>query len=61
MIAAHAWDTSGGARNAGGLLTGWIQRQDALFHPAMPAPPCIQSNSLVTLVDQLSGHLLAAK
>lgn len=58
MIAAHAWDTSG-ARNAG-LLTGWIQRQDALFHPAMPAP-CIQSNSLVTLVDQLSGHLLAAK
>lgn len=57
MIAAHAWDTSG-AQNAG-MLTGWVCRQDRVFHPAMKAPAC-QSDNLVTLVDELSDRLLLA-
>lgn len=55
MIAAHAWDTAG-AQNAG-MVTGWISRQDSVFHPAMKAPFC-QSDNLVTLVDEVSDQLL---
>lgn len=51
MIAAHAWDTQGAA-NAG-FKTGWIRRQDAIYHPGMTAPHC----SGERLGDVVSGVL----
>ena len=36
LVAAHAWDVHGAHR--AGLTTGWVQRQEKIFHPALPTP-----------------------
>ncbi len=36
LVAAHAWDVHGAQR--AGLITGWVQRQETIFHPALPKP-----------------------
>ena len=56
MIAAHAWDLQGAL--AAGLQAGWIQRQDALYHPAMRQPQ-VQGEELTDVVDRLLDSLEA--
>ncbi len=50
LVAAHAWDVQG-ARRAG-LVTGWVQRQEKLFHPAMEKPD-VSGNTLLEVCGQL--------
>jgi 2-haloacid dehalogenase len=46
----HAWDVLG-ARRAG-LLTGWVTRQEGLFHPAM-GTPTVEGATLTEVVTRL--------
>lgn len=50
LVAAHAWDVLG-ARRAG-LLTGWVARVEARFHPAMGSPT-VRGDSLTEVAAAL--------
>ena len=50
LVAAHAWDVQG-ARRAG-LVTGWVQRQEKLFHPALEKPD-VSGGTLLEVCEQL--------
>ena len=50
LIATHAWDVQGAAK--AGLKTGWVERQDRLYHPAM-AQPHVSGKTLPNVVDEL--------
>ena len=50
LVAAHAWDVQGATR--AGLVTGWVQRQEKLFHPAMEKPD-VSGNTLLEVCEQL--------
>ncbi len=50
LVAAHAWDVQGAKR--AGLVTGWVQRQEKLFHPAMEKPDA-SGNTLLEVCEQL--------
>lgn len=50
LVAAHAWDVQG-ARRAG-LVTGWVQRQEMLFHPALEKPD-VSGGTLLEVCEQL--------
>ena len=50
LVAAHAWDVQGAAR--AGLVTGWVQRQEKLFHPAMEKPD-VSGSTLPEVCERL--------
>lgn len=52
MVAVHAWDVHG-AKQAG-LVTGWADRLEGSWNPAM-APPDVTGSSLVEVVRGLVG------
>ncbi|MGH8998717.1 MAG: haloacid dehalogenase type II [Acidimicrobiia bacterium] len=52
MVAVHAWDVHGAKR--AGLLTGWANRLEGRWHPAMVHPDVVGS-SLVEVVEGLVG------
>ena len=52
MVAVHAWDVHG-AKQAG-LITGWADRLEGRWNPAM-APPDVIGSSLVEVVQGLVG------
>jgi 2-haloacid dehalogenase len=50
LVAAHAWDILGASR--AGLTTGWVSREEKLFHPAM-AEPTVHGDTLPEVVAGL--------
>jgi 2-haloacid dehalogenase len=52
LVAAHAWDIVGA--NAAGLITGWVAREETVFHQAM-GEPAVAGRTLIEIAEALAA------
>jgi 2-haloacid dehalogenase len=52
LVAAHAWDIVGA--NAAGLITGWVAREETVFHRAM-GKPAVAGRTLIEVAEAFAA------